>query len=215
MIKKNKKELTVSGFCLGECLAEARLEKGVSIRKAARDLSVPYKQLQDLEKNRPELLPSIAYARDLLRAYCAYLNYDFRKCWDQLSQCDFSKKHDSLNHKHFQSWPKVIRRLGIVLAALAVLFFLGLRVNHIFAAPPIIIYAPQDETITQMKQIEVSGRSEKESEITINNRLVFVDNNGEFRTEIDLQKGLNLIKITGKKRYGQTKEVELRVLLKE
>ncbi|MBI5766004.1 hypothetical protein HZA71_02130, partial [Candidatus Falkowbacteria bacterium] len=51
--------------------------------------------------------------------------------------------------------------------------------------------------------------------IIINNNNVFVDNEGGFQTTLDLQNGLNLIKITAKKRYGRAREVDLRVLLNE
>ena len=59
-----------------------------------------------------------------------------------------------------------------------------------------------------------------DTENLLNPRFVFVgahwvDKDGNFSTLVDLQKGLNLIKITAKKRYSRISEAEIRVLFNE
>jgi len=120
----------------------------------------------------------------------------------------------NIEKRYFSQWPKIVKRVLIILAVLAILVFLGFRVQMIFSPPYLDIVEPQDGLIATERQIEIIGASQSEAEIVINNQNILVDNEGVFRTTVDLQKGLNLIKITAKKRYGREKVVELRILFK-
>lgn len=89
------------------------------------------------------------------------------------------------------------------------------NIEAIFRSPKLEIFSPIDGTITFERQLEVRGRSTKEAEVFINNSSILVDSDGYFNTLIDLQKGLNLIKISAKKRYGRASMAEIRVLFNE
>ena len=112
------------------------------------------------------------------------------------------------------SWHQLIRRLAILALIAGVLIFLIFKVQHIFAFPRLEVVSPVDGSMVYEKHLKIVGKSEPEVEIMINNKNFFVDSEGEFSADVDLQKGLNLIKITAKKRYSRIKEVDLRVLYK-
>ena len=121
----------------------------------------------------------------------------------------------NIEKRYLSQWPKAMRRILIILVVLAILIFLGFRIQMIFSPPPLEITQPQDGLIAVERQLEIVGQSQKEAEIVINNQNVLVDDEGVFRTTVDLQKGLNLIKITAKKRYGRENVVELRILFSD
>jgi len=202
---------------LGEKLQKIRVERNISLEQASKDLNIPFKYLEDLENNNLSSLPSQAYLKKILKLYCRYLRLDFSACWRAMKKFKVAEaeRNRDVNRKYFLSWPKFIRRMIIILLILAVLFFLVFKIKEIFIAPPLDIIQPTDGLIINQKQIEIIGQSQPEVEVTINNENILVDDQGNFQTTMDLQKGLNLIKITAKKRYSQIKEVEIRVLLKE
>lgn len=208
----------VNGASLGERLKEARQEHNLALLTVAKDLNIAYKYLDGLENNRFNDLPGQTYVKNFLKHYCDYLHLDFGDCWslvdwEQTSQLNPASRR--IDRKYLWSWPKFIRNLAVAVAVLSILFFLGLKVKDIFVAPDLEIISPTNGLITAARQVEIVGRSEPEVELVINNQNVFVNDKGEFATSVDLQKGLNLIKITAKKRYSRVRQVDLRILLKD
>lgn len=202
---------------LGDKLKEARREAGVSLERAARDLNITFKYLEALENNKLTDLPGEPYLKIFLKVYSDYLRLDFNECWAEAKKngSDAIKGYQKIGRQHFLIWPKFIWRLIICGLVVTVLIFLFFKIQAIFSPPSLEIIAPADGIITSGKQLEIVGRSQPEVEIVINNKEIFVDSQGNFQTAVDLQKGLNLIKITAKKRYSQMREVEIRALFKE
>lgn len=201
---------------MGEKLREARSDKGVSLDKAAKNLGIAFKYLEALENNNLKGLPAgRTYVKNFLKLYAGYLNLDFNDLWRVARELEFRDEtgFSRLGRKYFLSWPKFIARALIFLVVLAVVVFLIFKIKAIFAPPFLDIASPEDGLITTSREIAVIGRSNPEVELMINNKIIFVDKEGSFKTSLDLQKGLNLIKITAKKKYGREREVDLRVLL--
>ncbi len=196
---------------------EARRDRGVGLERVAKELKISFRYLSALENNKFSDLPGKVYLKSFLRQYCDYLDLDFKDCWRLVKdfRANTIPTASSIKKKHFLSWPEYIRRALLILAVIGILFFLGWRVKEIFNPPPLEIIQPPDGSTVSERRLEIIGRSRPEIEIVINRKTVFVDEQGEFRAEVDLQKGLNLIKITAKKRYSRPREKELRILFKK
>lgn len=202
----------------GSMLIKARNRKNISLDEASKDIGISFKYLEALEFNKLKDLPSDDEAKDMLEKYCHYLEVDFDDCWSNTRKdtgfLDIKKIGD-VEKKYFMSWPKLIRRVMVLALIAAILIFLALKVEQIFTPPYLDIAYPIDGSIVEVKQITISGQSEAEVELMVNNKEIFVDETGSFETTIDLQKGLNLIKITAKKRYSREQEKEIRLLFKD
>jgi len=206
----------VKSKTIGDKLKEIRQEKNISLSRAAKDLQIAYKYLEALEANQFSRLPGQAYFKIFLKKYCQYLHLDFVDLWRQAKELGvFETKRDGLGKTYFFPWRKIIKFALITVVFLAIFVFLAWRVEQIFRPPYLNIIEPADGLITAQGEIRVYGQSLPEAEIVINNKAIFVDNQGFFETKIDLQKGLNLIKISARKRYSRDNVVNLRVLLNE
>lgn len=204
------------GKTFGEKLKEARTDHGLSLERAANDLNIAAKYLTAMESNRLELLPGRPYLKRFLASYCDYLNLDFAELWLLTRKTPISDEHNlsRLNQAYLVAWPKLAKAVVWLALALALVLFLVLEVRKIFSPPFLEILQPPNDFITAERRLDIVGQSEKEAQIAINNKNVFVDDAGEFTAGVDLQKGYNLIKITARKRYGRVQEKEIRVLLK-
>src|SRR3989344_2454827 len=203
---------------VGEILTEARISRQIHLDEAANDLGVPFRYLEALEHDNLKDLPAWSYINNLLKKYCHYLKIDFANCWNQLkNNPDFRgrKKNKEVEKKHLRSWPKLTRKITIWLLIIVILIFWALKVAKIFSPPVLEISYPLDGSLVSEKQITLRGHSAKEVELIVNNKEIFVDDNGNFETIVDLQKGLNLIKITAKKRYSRIQEKEIKLLFKD
>lgn len=203
---------------VGEILSVARHNRHINLDEAAKDLALPFRYLEALESNNFKDLPDQKIIRDILKKYCQYLKIDFHHTW-RIFKNDYHfsnfKKSLKIENRHFTSWPNLLRKIFIVLGIVAILIFLIIKVEQIFAPPLLNILTPADGSIVNDRQVTLVGKSESEVELIINNKEIFVDDNGNFETIIDLQKGLNLIKISAKKRYSRIMEREIRLLLKD
>lgn len=211
------KKKIAEGKNIGEKLVAARLEQGIDLIKAAKDTKIALKYLEALENNRPADLPGKTYLRNFLEQYANYLSLGFGELWVEAKRINFDRTGPRLKipARHFLAWSKWQGRLLFILAILLILVFLFFKVKEIFVAPSLEILYPQDGTIFYSPTIEIKGQSESEVTVIINNQEIFVDQKGNFQTTLDLQKGLNLIKITAKKRYSRTQETVVRALLAE
>ena len=200
---------------LGEKLRQGRLAKGFSVSKASKDLNIAAKYLEAIENNRPSQLPGREYLNFFLKQYCGYLDLNYRECWSLADKQAESIAVKNLKNKHFFVWFNFSKKALIILGIIGVLSFLILKIDGIFRPPKLEIFSPRDGLITLTRQLEIKGESVKEAEVMINNQPVLVDQAGKFATLIDLQNGLNLIKISAKKRYSRPSEAEIRVLFND
>ncbi|MBI5765833.1 helix-turn-helix domain-containing protein, partial [Candidatus Falkowbacteria bacterium] len=152
---------------LGEKLIEARTDVGVGLEKAAKDLNIAFKYLEALENNNLAGLPGRPYLKNFLKLYCQYLHLNFADCWNDVRRLEIKeqKKYKNIEGRYFLMWPKFIKRAIIGLIVAAILIFLALSLEKIFAPAPLKIIRPQDGLITKTRQIEIIGQSQKEVEI--------------------------------------------------
>jgi len=200
---------------LGDYLREKRLDFGKTIKKSSQDLNISIKYLEALENNQPQSMPGKEYFDKYLEIYIKYLKIDPAEIERLKSNSDHVRQLVDLKKQSRVAWSEYLGQGAAIIAAMAVVIFLAIRINAIFLPPALQIISPPEGLITISRQLEVKGRSAPEAEIVINNRAVLVDQAGNFSTFIDLQKGLNLIKITAKKRYSRISEAEIRVLFNE
>ena len=75
-----------------------------------------------------------------------------------------------------------------------------------------IIQPADNQTITKT-QVDVIGLTESEAQVTVNGEQVLSDEKGMFVKKIDLKKGVNIIIIVAKKKYGPEKIIKKQVLV--
>lgn len=60
----------------GEHLSHIRVKKGIDLAQVSKDLAIPLKSLQALEKDDYKVLPEATFIRGFIRAYAKYLQVD-------------------------------------------------------------------------------------------------------------------------------------------
>jgi len=85
--------------------------------------------------------------------------------------------------------------------------------NYLVSPPIIKITQPASDLITNEEFTEVSGRTESNVYLTINGKEVYVDKEGHFQDKINLESGLNILKIEARDRLGKINTVIRRVMV--
>ncbi len=218
----NKKISTIQ--TLGEKLEKHRLENGLSRDKAARAININVRYIKYLENNDYKQMPANVYALNIIRSYANLLNlnpamveelYKNEKSFFYKTQKKNTPKELSRVQKILNKIlnPHNIKYSIIFFLLLAITLYLGIEVNKIISPPELLVFSPLDNLITSERLITIQGQTEKEVQLRINNRPLLSDKQGNFNLQLDLQKGLNIIKISAQKKYSKEQIVYKKVIV--
>jgi len=197
---------------MGQKLNQMRRRLTISLEMAAKATRIQQRYLEALEKNNHNKLPEPIYTRNYIKTYVKFLGgdpgYFLQRYEEECGTCDLLVNPMRLPRQKI-GWIKLLaahRLLKISIVALFCLAFagyLGIQIQSILAPPEIVLYQPNNDIATDQAEILVSGQIEQRAEIWINDIKVLPDQSGFFSTEVDLERGLNIITIEGAKRYSK------------
>ena len=208
---------------LGEKLKQHRESIGISAEKAAREINLNARYIKQLENNDFDSLPADIYATNILKAYAQLLRLNPHTVIEKFNrEKNFylktrQQKKKSLRQNKFVSFflnPKLIKYFFIFLILASIFTYIGWGVNKIISPPFLLVKTPANNLIVEEMTINVSGQTEKEVDLYINDRPLLIDQQGDFSIDLNLQKGENIIKITAQKKHSKQSIVYRTIILK-
>jgi len=208
---------------LAEQLRRARQAKKLKLEEVAKKLKINYKYLAALEKGEYDKLPKGIYGKNFLREYALFLGLNYRELGEVFNEeKKIFEPHDAkelfsrqvVKKTYFWLVPKIVRNIIIALIILICFLYLGFRLNKIISPPSLFIYSPIENFSTNQHTVNVSGKTEPETQLNINGESVLSDLNGNFSKLVNLKNGINTIIITATKKYGRDKTITRQVLVK-
>ncbi|MBU0646393.1 hypothetical protein KJ611_02880 [Patescibacteria group bacterium] len=103
----------------------------------------------------------------------------------------------------------------LLILALAVVAYLGSQLRTITAPPQLTVFEPTDGYVTSEATLPVRGQVEKDAAVKVDEVEVILNKDNTFETEVILQRGVNIITITGAKRYSREATIYRRVILEQ
>lgn len=199
---------------LGTFLRERREALGFSVRKVADELHTAQKFIIALEEGNYKQLTAKVYARSFLLRLILLLKLGeetaslllrFEREWDVFSgykKKDSPKPYSRTSELYIT--PARVRFGLIGIGLFLLVAFFGVRLFEFVRAPALVINEPKE---TQVKKSEpvlrISGKGEKESTLTVNGRMLRMDELGNFDGIIELLRGLNILEFTLENRFGK------------
>jgi len=217
----------ISGLeTLGEKLRRHREKNGWSQEKAARLISTNADNIIKIEAGDFAAMPPAVYATNILKNYAKLLQLNpimviecyqkEKKLFDKIQQRRVKQKisrfyqaiNDFLN-------PRTLKYLIIILLFAAVIAYLGFEVNRIISPPAVEIFSPADDLTTTDSQVIISGQTEKEVSVQINDQPLLIDQAGRFTLTLNLQNGLNIVKISARKKHSKETVIHKKIMVEE
>lgn len=209
---------------LGVNLRVAREKKGLSLDMAAVATGIGAKYLNAFEENDFSSLPQGIYRDKFLRRYSEFLGVEEKNILlfplnepsgvqEELYKLKIGKQSLLRKIKDFILNPAFLRNtaiLALVFGCMAYLYFIG---YNIVSPPSLAIISPSDDFVTNEFLVEVEGKTEEEAKVFINDKEIYCLQEGSFSEEIDLKKGINIVKISAKKKYSKEKAVYRKILV--
>ncbi len=210
-----------SSKALPEILKEARWQSNLSLEEVSFKTQISIRYLEALEEGAYDKLPGEVYNRQFIKKLAKqYLLSEttLLKIYQQEKESQLSFKTllspEAPPAKHFFYWlsPKIIRNSFITILIIGCLTYLGFEVKNIFSPPLLEINSPATQTITHETNIKITGQTEPEAVLLINNQEILPEPNGDFSETVDLTMGLNTFEISAKKKHSKANGITLSIL---
>lgn len=211
---------------LGSQLKAARKEKGLALDMAASQTGIEAKYLRAFEDNDFKVLPEGIYRDKFLKRYSQFLDIEEKSLIVFPINDNQSKQEELYNFKigeepilkkinNFILSPIFLKNALILTVFILGIAYLGFLGYNIVKEPKLSITSPVDDFITNEFSIEVQGKTEKEAKVFINDQEIYCLQKGSFNEKVDLKKGINIVKISAKKKYGKEHVVFRNILVKD
>lgn len=208
---------------VGQVLKDARQAKFYTLEEVEKATKIRKELLEALENDNYKKLPPATFVQGFIKNYGKFLGLKEESLL-AIYRREFSDKKNPqkmlsawtnpINPKKFRITPaKVISGVILTLVA-AFLVYLWFEYRSLAGAPFLEITSPNDQISVDTSSVKVSGRTDSEAKIKINNQDVEVDVSGSFNQEIKLNDTANTIEISSTSKYGKTVTEKRTVFLK-
>lgn len=214
----------LSSATLGGTLRSLRKRQGISLEIIAGRTNIQKKYLQAFEEDAHHALPDPIYAQHLLKQFAevihADVDYVLSRYAEECGSCPvvhetLKAPRQRVGRQMLRQWRPIAGRIVIGLIAAALLFFIGSHVFNLISPPNLIVEYPAEDLQTAVPTIDISGQTEQEVRITINDKPVLTDPTGRFIHTTSLTRGLNIITVRAQRKYGRPHIVKRTVFLED
>ena len=212
----------VHSYTLGEQLKNIRGEGRVTLHEVSRETKIPVKYLEMIEEGKYELLPPDVYVRGFLKSYAELLGVDPKKIIklyqrerDIKSNLDGGEKKKPVQKKsriaHFVVTPRIVVISLVTLAIIGGFLYLYRQIGRFAAVPRLVVVEPAGNENIEGNSVSISGFTDADAKLSINEQPVMVNDKGEFKEDILLQSGMNAITISSVNRFSKSTSKTLNI----
>ena len=198
-----------------EIFHEALEIRGLNIEKLAELTDIPKMYLTALYDADFKKLPATPYVRGYLMKIAEILKIDGEMLWQTFKNENIttSGANDKLPSNRFLIKPLKKRVFTFGFFAILVVIYLAWQGSNLLGSPKIEITNPAFPTIIVNEQnLTLSGETDKQNKLTINNEEIFINDDNKFEKEIFLQPGVNTIEFKIKKLLGKEVKVMRQII---
>ncbi|MCX6811461.1 MAG: helix-turn-helix domain-containing protein [Candidatus Berkelbacteria bacterium] len=216
--KKIKPPKTLGGILRGR-----RKKFKLSLRQIEKATKIKKVYLLALEANNWNELPSEVYIAGFLNTYSKTLKLDAKKIHKAFK--DEHQAHKNIQRRVIENpkelkvnrvylTPRMIIIGIVVIIALALGGYLWFQVSGFAAAPQLKISEPASQEVkTTDDKIQISGTTDTDSSVTLNNQPIPVSTSGQFEQNVSLSRGVNVFEIVSTNNVGKKTTKILQVMV--
>lgn len=209
---------------IGATLKSLRKRQGISLDMIAKSTNIQRGVLEAFEADRHHELPDPIYARHFLKQFVEAVHgdteYFLARYDEECGTCPANVTELKIPRQRvardlLRRWRPMIGKLAIALAALLLLGYIGTQIHARLSPPTLVVDQPAQDIQTTSATLEVTGQTEKEVYISINDHPVLTDPTGRFKTDVTLTRGLNIITVEARRKYGRPQVIHRSVFLED
>jgi len=205
----------VHSYTLGEQLKNIRSTGRITLSEVSRETKIPVKYLEMIEEGKYEKLPPDVYVKGFLRGYAEFLGADPKKMINLYQRERDIKSNLNRDGKknvpmkipkpvRFVVTPRIVIASAVVLIVIGGFFYIYRQIGRFAAVPRLVVTKPSEGENVEGNSIEIAGFTDKDAKLTINEQPIVVNDNGDFKENVLLQKGINAITISSVNRFEKS-----------
>jgi cytoskeletal protein RodZ len=203
---------------LGETIKDKRKSLGITRSDLARETKIRKEFLEGIESSTWQNLPEFPVVQGFVRSIAHVLEIDEALALALLRR-DYPTQSLPLNPKpdvknKFIWSPKWTLIAGAVLVTLVIVGYLGFQYRQFVSPPTLIILKPKENEIITTSNYIVSGKTNPDATVIINNQPTLVFDDGTFEEEIEIALETKEIVVKATSRSGKETEVVRKVEVK-
>lgn len=190
-------------------LKNARQDKDLEIYEISKKLKIPAKYLEAIENETNSSFPHEPYCSLIVKDYANFLGLNgedilpiFRRDYAELI-----KEKQAISPKVFFT-PQYTFKFAVILSIIVFVAYLSFEYLKFNRPPSLTIDWPNENSISANSTVEISGVTDPESTVRINNDLIIVDTNGNFQKKVNISSPDTKIVIESKSISGKTTVLE-------
>jgi cytoskeletal protein RodZ len=206
----------------GQKLKEERLKKKLSLDDVEKGTKIKKNFLTAIEKSEYNKLPSSSYAHGFVRNYAEFLGlpvqeilalfrreFDERRVYKVLPES--MVRGPEVPKRKFRINTKILLVLGVLMLLASFILY---QFRYAFLNPPLYIENPAENARTT-QDVTVSGTSDPNATVTVNNEPVTVDMGGAFTKRISLFPGKTTIIVKARSTFGKETVLQRNIEVRE
>lgn len=189
----------------GEILKSARIKKNISLDEAEIATKIRAKYLVAIEDANWSILPQDVYLRGFILAYAKFLGLDSKKIlklYEEESGIRLADKSNTkfaydqqLRQTKMLITPKTFAYLGLAVFVVAMFSYIIFQVVNFAGNPNLKVLSPANNIILETDSTELSGITDTDTMVAVNNENVPVTSDGRFYLKLKLHQGVNIINV--------------------
>ncbi len=195
---------------VGQKLREARFAKNLTLEEISKATKIKSSFLAAIESGDYKKLPSSAYAFGFVRNYAEFLGLSKRDVL-ALFRREFADENaygilpEGLTAASFPVHRLKIKDTAIIIffVLLVVFSYIAFQYRYTIINPPLEIDSPKENEIFFSQNVVVSGKTDSNATVYINNSLVSLDQQGSFKKNLEFFEGKGTIQIIVVNRFGR------------
>src|SRR3989344_4807382 len=189
---------------VGEILQKARTEKNLDYEAVEKKTRIRKKFLEAIEDNDWDRLPSPTYIKGFIRNYSSYLGLKgeemvaiFRRQYTQNEQAKVipADLAEPIGEPILKITPQRIIVLSTILFIVIFVGYLISAYRSFTGAPTLTVSTPLEGEVFNKNSVMITGSTDRDSQVYINNQRIDIDDDGNFKQEVVLDPGINSLTI--------------------
>ena len=210
---------------IGQILKENREAKLYTLEDVEKSTKIRKELLEALERNDFNKLPPSTFVQGFIKNYGKFLGLDDSKLLAIFRRDYEASKHPPVIMESLQNpvgkgkkiifTPQKLLAISVFLIIIGFFAYLWVEYRQFVGAPELLVNTPSEGQTVEIPAVEVSGQTDPDAKVLVNNQEIGVDTEGKFKEEIKLNSSTNTVSIISTSKFGQAATVSRTVFVKK
>ena len=200
---------------VGQMLKDQRDQKKLTLEDIHKFIKIHPSFLTALEEGNYDVFSGKIHAKGFLKIYAEFLDLNVDQIlalWRREYEIEFDKRENKFDKTSISKSIKEnpIKITSGVVTSIIILLLVGLFFGYLYfqyksyaGVPNLEIFHPENSVVVTSDILDITGKTDLDSVIYINNQRVFINTDGTFASSLKLNEGLNTVNISSINRIGK------------